>query len=125
MGNDRSVATECSVVNLVDEDTKKGGRLLVRILLELWVDLNDERGSDGREQTSLWPESVRVHLRNLRNSRILVSCSNRRRTSSRSPYRTPQLLCDIPRRIETEGPPELIVRLVSDWKELQRFSGKT
>jgi len=120
--NDGSVAAERGVVHLVDEDAEESGRLFVRIGLELRMDLDDEGGSDGGEQTSLRSISVRVHLSNLQDSRILVSCSDRRHTSSRSPCRIPRLLYDIPRRIESEGLPELSPLLVSDWEEFQNFS---
>jgi len=48
-----NVITEGGVVDLVDEDTEESGCLFVRVLLELGVDFDDERGSDGGEQTSL------------------------------------------------------------------------
>ena len=44
---------ERSVVHLVNEDTEESSRLLVWIRLELGIDLDDEGGSDGGEQTSL------------------------------------------------------------------------
>jgi len=37
----------------VDKDAEESGCLFVRVLPELGVDLDDERGSDGGKQTSL------------------------------------------------------------------------
>jgi len=37
----------------VDEDAKESGRFFVWVRLELGVDLDDEGGSDGGEQTCL------------------------------------------------------------------------
>ena len=54
----RNVAAESGVVYLVDEDAEESGGLSVRVRLELGVDLDDECGSDGREQTSLWSDST-------------------------------------------------------------------
>jgi len=122
--NGGSVATERGVVRLVNEDAEESGRLFVRIGLELWVDLDDEGGCDGGEQTGLRFESVRVHLSDLQDSRISVSCSDRRRASSRSPYRTPRLPCDIYRRIENEGLPGSSARLASGWEAFQRCPGR-
>ena len=45
------VITESCVVHLVDEDTEEGGGLFIWI--GLGVDLDNEGGSDGGEQTSL------------------------------------------------------------------------
>ena len=56
-----SVVSERGVVDLVDEDTEEGGSLLTRVRLELRLDIEDERGRDGGEQSSLSPLSVRVH----------------------------------------------------------------
>ena len=53
MWDRRNVVGEGSVVNLMDEDAEESGRLLVRVLLELGLDLDDERGSHGGEQTGL------------------------------------------------------------------------
>ena len=54
----RNVVAENSVVHLVDEDTEESGGLFVGVRLELGVDFDDEGGSDGRKQTSLWPDSA-------------------------------------------------------------------
>ena len=48
-----NVIAEGGVVDLVDEDTEESGCLFVRVWLELGVDLDNERGSDGGKQTSL------------------------------------------------------------------------
>jgi len=37
----------------MNKDAEEGGGLFVRVRLKLRVDLNDERRSDGGEQTSL------------------------------------------------------------------------
>ena len=47
------VVSERRVVNLVDEDSEEGGSLVACVGLQLGVDLDDERGGDSREQTSL------------------------------------------------------------------------
>ena len=51
----RRVVSEGGVVKLVDKDTEEGCSYVVRILLEVGVDLDDECGGDGGEQTSLSP----------------------------------------------------------------------
>jgi len=51
-----NVVTESGVVDLVDEDTEESGGLFVGVWLELRVDLDDECGGDGGEQTSLYYE---------------------------------------------------------------------
>ena len=48
-----SVVSEGGVVNLVDEDAEESSSLVTRVGLELWLDIEDESRSDGREQTSL------------------------------------------------------------------------
>jgi hypothetical protein len=48
-----SVVSEGGVVDLVKKNTEEGGGHVVRVLLEVGVDLDDERGGDGGEQTSL------------------------------------------------------------------------
>jgi len=55
-----NVVAESSIVDLVDEDTEESGGLVIGVRLELGVDLDDECGGDGREQTSLYHELVRV-----------------------------------------------------------------
>ena len=50
------VIFERRVVNLVDEDSEEGGSLFACVGLQLGVDLDDERGGDSREQTSLMPQ---------------------------------------------------------------------
>jgi len=51
----RNVVAERGVVDLVDQDAEEGRCLVVRVLLELRVDVDDECGGDGGEQTSLLP----------------------------------------------------------------------
>jgi hypothetical protein len=48
------VASEGGVVNLVDENTKEGGSLIVWIGFELRVYLDDEGRGDYGEQTGLY-----------------------------------------------------------------------
>jgi len=43
----------------MNEDAEEGGGFFVRVRLKLRMDLDDERRSDGGEQTSLWPESAK------------------------------------------------------------------
>jgi len=49
----RDAVAKSSVVNLVDEDTEEGGCFFVWVRLEPGLDLGDECGSDGGEQTGL------------------------------------------------------------------------
>ena len=58
--DDGNGVAEGGIVHLVNEDTEEGGSLFVRIGLELGVDLDDEGGSDGGEQTSLRHKSIHV-----------------------------------------------------------------
>ena len=51
--NSGSFGTEGSVINLMDEDSEEGGRLLTHVRLKLRLDVDDERGSDRRKQTGL------------------------------------------------------------------------
>jgi hypothetical protein len=48
-----NVVSEGGVVHLVDEETEESGGLVVRVLLKVGVDLDDECGCDGRKQTGL------------------------------------------------------------------------
>ena len=48
-----NVGPEGGIVNFVNENAEEGGGLITRVRLELRVDLNDERGHDGRKQTGL------------------------------------------------------------------------
>ena len=82
LGNSGSVATEGSVVNLMDKNSEEGGSLLTRVGLELRLDVDDECGGDGGEQTSLLPVLARARwnfTQNLRRSELYL---NLRRTSS-------------------------------------------
>ena len=49
----RDVATKGGAVYFVDQDAKKGVRLVVGVWLESGTDLDDECGCHGREQTGL------------------------------------------------------------------------
>jgi len=51
----RNVVAERGVVELVDQDAEESRYLVVRVLLEVRVDVDDERRGDGGEQTSLLP----------------------------------------------------------------------
>ena len=55
LGESGDISSEGGVVNLVNKDAKEGGSLITRVRLKLRVDLDDERGGNGREQTSLLP----------------------------------------------------------------------
>jgi hypothetical protein len=48
-----NVVSEGGVVDLVDKDAEESGGLVVRVLLEVRVDLDDECRGDGGEQTGL------------------------------------------------------------------------
>jgi hypothetical protein len=48
-----NVASEGGVVDFVDEDSEESCSLVIRIGLELRVDFDNERRSDGRKQTGL------------------------------------------------------------------------
>ena len=49
----RDVIAESGVVHIVEDDTEESSGLLVWVRLEFGVDLDDEGGSDGGEQTGL------------------------------------------------------------------------
>ena len=53
MWDGRDVIAESGVVHIVEDDTEESSGLLVWVRLELGVDLDDEGGSDGGEQTGL------------------------------------------------------------------------
>ena len=55
------VVPKRGVVDLVDEDAEESNSLVTRVGLELRLDIEDECGGDGGEQTSLLPLSARVH----------------------------------------------------------------
>jgi len=48
-----NVIAERGIVNLVDENTEESGGFVVRVRLELRVEVDDECGGDRGEQTSL------------------------------------------------------------------------
>jgi hypothetical protein len=52
----RRVVAEGGVIDLVDKDAEESSGLIVRVWFKLRVDLDDERGGDGGEQTSLLPK---------------------------------------------------------------------
>ena len=54
------VATEGSVVELVNEDAKEGGGVFIGVGLELGLDLDDECGCYSGEKTSLFLRLARV-----------------------------------------------------------------
>src|SRR5258708_1292391 len=51
-----NVVSGGGVVDLINKDAKGSGGLVARVRTELRVNLNDEGGGHGREQTSLMPE---------------------------------------------------------------------
>jgi len=77
----RNLIAESRVVYLVDEDAEESGRLTVRVRLELGLDLDDECGGHGGEQTSLYAGSVDLRARNIRNPQRLAWCSGPRHAS--------------------------------------------
>ena len=82
LGNSGSVGAKGCVVNLIDKDTEESGGLFTGVGLELRLDVDDERGSNRREQTSLIPVSARARRNFTRNSRRSELYLNPRRTSS-------------------------------------------
>ena len=62
----RVISKGC-VVDLVNENTKEGGGLVVGIGLELGVELDDEGGGDRREQTGLCPLLVQANQDSMEN----------------------------------------------------------
>ena len=66
----RYVVAKSGVVHFVNEDSEESGGLFVRIGLELRVDLDDERGGNGGEQTGLRPSLALESLSDAQNSRI-------------------------------------------------------
>jgi len=73
---------EGGVVHLVNKDTEEGEALLVGVRVKLRLDLDDERRSDGGEQTSLQHKSGKVYPSVAYGVQILVLCSDHRRASS-------------------------------------------
>ena len=55
------VVAEGGAIDLVNKDTEESSGLVVRVRLELGVDLDDKCGGDGGKQTSLLPLLARVH----------------------------------------------------------------
>ena len=53
MWKGRNAVAKGGLVHIIEDDTEEGGGLLIWIGLKLGVDLDDEGGSDGREQASL------------------------------------------------------------------------
>ena len=62
------VVSERGVVDLVEKNTEEVCGHVVRVLLEVGVDLDDECGGDGGEQTSLSPPLAHVYQRFVRDS---------------------------------------------------------
>ena len=60
MWKDGRVASESGVVDLVYKNAEEGCSLIVRVLLQVGLDIDDECGGDGGEQTGLSPSSIRV-----------------------------------------------------------------
>jgi len=50
-----NVVAEAGVIDLMDKDTEESSGIVVRVWLELRLDVDDESGGDGGEQTSLLP----------------------------------------------------------------------
>jgi len=78
----RGVVSEGGAVEIVDEDTEESCGYIVRVFLEVGVDLDDECGGDGGEQTGLSLSLARFRKNSVRDSRISGWCSNPRRASS-------------------------------------------
>ena len=59
-----SITAEGGIVDLVDKDAEERSGLVVWVLLEVGVDLYDECGADGGEETSLSPllKNVRTNF---------------------------------------------------------------
>jgi len=72
----RNIIAESGAIGLVNDDRDESGRHSVRVLLELRLDVDGERGSHGGEQTSLDP-----YAGNIKNTQILAWCSGLRRVS--------------------------------------------
>jgi len=66
---ERSVAAQAGLVDIVDENEEEGGGIVIRLRLEVGVGLDDERGGDDGEQTSLLPLLTRVHRESRRSER--------------------------------------------------------
>jgi len=61
----RNVVAGSGVVDLVDEDAEESGGLFTRVWLELGLDLDEECGGHGGEQTSLYTKSARPRRGNI------------------------------------------------------------
>ena len=71
----------------MDEDTEESSGLLVWVWLEVRVDLDDEGGSDGGEQTSLQAKSAHPHMSpvtKLTNIKVVLRSSSYFLMNSRS-----------------------------------------
>ena len=83
------VTSEGGIVDLVNEHTEEGGRLVIGIRLQLRADIDDERGGHSRKETSLTSALVSMRLlKPLRNTQRLGSCSGLHRASSGIPCHT-------------------------------------
>ena len=58
-----NVASEGALIHLVGEDTQKNSGLVVRVRLELGIDLNETCRRDSRDKTSLASRLPRVRTR--------------------------------------------------------------
>jgi len=67
-----SVIFEGGAVEIVDEDAEESCSHVVRVLLEVGVDLDGERRGNGGEQTDLSPSLARFRQNSMRDSRMRV-----------------------------------------------------
>ena len=99
----RNAVAEDGVVYLIDQDTKEGGSLVVRVGLELGADLDKSR-SHSEEQTGLRHGSTHVYLDNAYNIRILGSCSDPLHASGNF-YHIPRPPCGKVSRVDHQDLP--------------------
>ena len=99
-----NVIAEGGVVDLLDEDAEESDGFVIWVRLEVRVDLDDECGGDGGEQTSLCPLLARADQNLVQNSQRSESWSSPHRISLWSPYRTPQTPCGSVHRTEPDDP---------------------
>ena len=62
----RNIVSERGIIDLVDEDPEECGSLVTRVGFELRVDLDDERGGNGRKKSSLFRQLALVHKQFMR-----------------------------------------------------------
>ena len=75
------VVAKGGIVNLVDKNTEESCSLIIRVWLEMTVDLNNECRGDGREQTRLEPVLAHTNQNPRRYSQRSVLCPNPHHTS--------------------------------------------